>query len=479
MGYPPENDTMPLSNSPPSASLSTRFTVHANPLGCERDATLHVQQTSSPIKTPAQSMDFLTELPSSHPLLLSCTEDMTQLVTAPGSVELASKLEELSGLASQIVRCSDKLQTVSQSDFSGNSASVCTLLPVVLSSAQNCLSVLQFIIGQTSISPLYVLCYRTFHLLTDFSYSPPSPPALGPPAHSSIPTSIPTSTFFLPSSVASLTAVLPELDRSVSPAELCRGEYSAIKSRVDSPVVDPRSSTPRSFSPAIDTSHLPANPLDQASPSRFATPATQRWPPPLVRTTPEPASYPTLGGRSDYERSPSSPLLSSILPIRHGVSIAELVDEENSFSSTRGGMNASRSPARCANMSPADSYPLLSIIIIDVTPRSPRRDISETPGISQIESLQSSSPSPPETSELLIAHAPGQFQSPPVSPASSDNHHTSGEGGKTPRRSIGKGSSPTTPEVLEGRTTRSSTKRKAAENSDRTELSKRVKLASF
>lgn len=90
---------------------------------------------------------------------------MTQPVTTPGSVELASKLEELSGLASRIVRCSDKLRAVSQGDFPGDSAAVFALLPVALSSAQNCLSVLEFIIGQTSISPLYVLCHQNYHLL--------------------------------------------------------------------------------------------------------------------------------------------------------------------------------------------------------------------------------------------------------------------------------------------------------------------------
>jgi hypothetical protein len=95
-------------------------------------------------------------------------EDMTQPVTTPDSVELASKLEELSGLASQIVRCSDELQTVSQSDSPGNSASVCGLLPVALSTAQNCLSVLQYIVGQTSISLPYVLCCQNRHFLAEF-----------------------------------------------------------------------------------------------------------------------------------------------------------------------------------------------------------------------------------------------------------------------------------------------------------------------
>jgi hypothetical protein len=87
-------------------------------------------------------------------LLLSRVEEMPELVTGPGSFELASKFEELSGLASQIVRFSEELQAVSQGEFLANSASVCALLPVALSNAQSCLSLLQFI-GQTPISPPY------------------------------------------------------------------------------------------------------------------------------------------------------------------------------------------------------------------------------------------------------------------------------------------------------------------------------------
>lgn len=93
---------------------------------------------------------------------------MAQPVTALGSFELASKLEELSGLASQIVRYSDELQTVSQGDFSGNSASVCALLPVALSSARICLTTLQAVINQTPISPPYVLPSFNYQLLIYF-----------------------------------------------------------------------------------------------------------------------------------------------------------------------------------------------------------------------------------------------------------------------------------------------------------------------
>ena len=79
---------------------------------------------------------------------------MSQLVTIPNSFELASKLEELSGLASQIVRFSDELRAVSPSDLLEDSASVCALLPVALLNAQSCLSILQ-LINQTSVSHPY------------------------------------------------------------------------------------------------------------------------------------------------------------------------------------------------------------------------------------------------------------------------------------------------------------------------------------
>lgn len=161
-------------------------------------------------------------------------------------------------------------------------------------------------------------------------------------------------------------------------------------------------------------------------------------------------------------------------PTRHGISIAELVDEEDSSPGTRGGTNASRSPGTSGNMSWA-SYPPLSIHFYDATPQ----DRPETPGVSQPESLRSSSPAPPETPELPIAHAPDPPHSPPVPPASRNNRHASGEGVKSPHRSKRKAASPATPEIPEGRMTRSSAKRKVVENSEmRTELSKRAKTGS-
>ena len=94
---------------------------------------------------------------------------MTQPVTAPGPLELVSMLEELSGLALQISRRSDELQMSSQSDPSWDSASVCALLPVALSNAQNCLSVLQFLVDQTPVSSPYVFpLHQNRRFLIDF-----------------------------------------------------------------------------------------------------------------------------------------------------------------------------------------------------------------------------------------------------------------------------------------------------------------------
>ena len=117
---------------------------------------------------------------------------MSQPVATPDSFESASKLEELAGLVSQIVRFSNELQAVSQCDFLADSASVCALLPVALSNAQSCLSLLQFIvqfIGQTPISSPY----HSPSFNPPLPCSPPPPfvsPALNPPTHSPVPTHV-------------------------------------------------------------------------------------------------------------------------------------------------------------------------------------------------------------------------------------------------------------------------------------------------
>lgn len=271
---------------------------------------------------------------------------------------------------------------------------------------------------------------------------------------------------------------MSESDRSVSPTEPCRGECGAIESRADSLVVDPRFLTPRLSPLAICAPNLPANSLDLTLPSRPTTPATQRWPipPPPIRTDFAPFIYQTPGGRSDDERSPSSPLFSSTTPIRHGVSIAELVDEENSSPGTRGGISSSRSPATRVNTSSVHSRPPLFISIADVTPRSVGRQI---PGVSQTKPLRSSPPSPSETPKPFTPWALGPSQSPSMYPASNDHRHTASEGEDIPRHSKRGKVSLTTPEVPERRVTRSSAKRKAAEDSEMgAKPPKRVKIGS-
>lgn len=100
-------------------------------------------------------------------------KEVTQSVTVPTSVELAPKLEELAGLGLQIVRSSRELQIAFQSDLSGSSASVCALLPVVLSNAQSCLSLLQFVLNQTPTSLPYVIHHQADRFLIEFSSQSP------------------------------------------------------------------------------------------------------------------------------------------------------------------------------------------------------------------------------------------------------------------------------------------------------------------
>lgn len=257
-----------------------------------------------------------------------------------------------------------------------------------------------------------------------------------------------------------------EPGRSVSPAEPWGRQCSTIQSRTDSSVVDPRFSTPEPTPLVIGTSRLPANSLDLPFPFLLTTPATRMWPilpppPSPVRATLEPSTHQTPGGCSVG------------VPTRHGVTIAELVDEENSSPDTRGGINPSRSAATCVNMSSAHGNPPLTISVVDVTPRSIESEILEASGVSQTKFIRSPS-SYPETPEYFTVQVPEPSRGPLVSPASS---HTARKGGKTPRRSKPKGSPLTTPEVPEGRVTRSRIKKKAAEDPGvETRPSKRVKI---
>ena len=98
-------------------------------------------------------MSSLTELSPSLPSTVS-VEDMSQPVTTSVSSELASQLEELSGLASQIYRLSNELQRVTQSDSLVSGTSVCAPLSLALSNARSCLANLQ-LVSQTPIPPPY------------------------------------------------------------------------------------------------------------------------------------------------------------------------------------------------------------------------------------------------------------------------------------------------------------------------------------
>lgn len=211
----------------------------------------------------------------------------------------------------------------------------------------------------------------------------------------------------------------------------------------------------------IGIAHLPEMSLDISFPSQYNAPATQRWPIPSTPLLPTRAisEHPTCsipGGRSANERSPLSPRFLSRSPVRHGVPIAELVDEEDSSPGTRGGVNPPYRPvATHVNMSAAQNYPLITISIVDVTPRPTRGSGGpEAPGI---RSSRSST------------------RSPLVSPGGGNRLHTAGGGGKTPRRSTLRGVLLTAPEVPNQRVTRSSVKRKATEDS---KPSKRMKTSS-
>ncbi|KAF9788402.1 hypothetical protein BJ322DRAFT_630825 [Thelephora terrestris] len=302
---------------------------------------------------------------------------MTQPVTTLSSSELASELEELSSLGSRIARTSYELRTMLQSDPSDHSASTCALLRVALSNAQGCLSLLQSMVQAPVHSP---------------SSPPHSPPVISP-YYSLTPAPVPTDPLFVP--------------------------------RSSRPVM-------------IGTPHLPDISLDISFPSR-PTPI-QSTPLLPTRTTLE-SSQSIPGVRSASEHSPSSPRLSNQSPTRHGMSIAELVDEENSSPGTRGGVNhSSYLVAARRNLPATQNYPLLTISIVDATPHSTR------------------SPGGPD----VLGSRP--LRSPPRSPWMSPANNclrTTSEGGRALRRSTRRGVPPTAPESPDQRMTRSRTKRKA------------------
>ena len=122
---------------------------------------------------------------------------MTQPVTTHDCFELASELEELSGLALRIVRNSDELRASLKSHPPTHSASARALLRVALSNVQGCLSLLQSMTRAPIHSP-YVYPPSSCYLcnVISCSPSPPSePPVTGPP-HPTTPVHTATGTFF-------------------------------------------------------------------------------------------------------------------------------------------------------------------------------------------------------------------------------------------------------------------------------------------
>lgn len=245
---------------------------------------------------------------------------MARPVTTFGPSELASKLEELSELASQIFRCSVELRTRLQSDPLADNASACTLLHVALLNAQGCLSLLQSV-NPAPISS-YVVPSPDVHPV-DFPCSPTSP--------------------FVPPVVCS--------PRSLTPNSIvsCTFFFFTHQSRL---LIGP----------------LLAVPTDLSLLSWSSQPATQRWPhqsiSPSFKTVIESPTLPSPGGRSANDYSPSPPFI-NLSRTRHDITIAKLVDEENLVPGTRGGVNR---PSRPAAM--AQTIPPLQMSFVDVTPRS-------------------------------------------------------------------------------------------------------------
>lgn len=85
-----------------------------------------------------------------------------------------------------------------------------------------------------------------------------------------------------------------------------------------------------------------------------------------------PIHPPPLPPSKSPVHGPSSPLFSSPTPTRHSVTIAELVDEEDSSPGTRGGVGASRPLTTHVRICPVGSYPPLRIAVVDVSPPVPR-----------------------------------------------------------------------------------------------------------
>ena len=218
----------------------------------------------------------------------------------------------------------------------------------------------------------------------------------------------------------------------------------------------------------IGTSCLPAIPLDQL-PLPRCTSSTELWPLyplplPSIRAASESSIRPTLGSPSENECSPSLPPLSYPTQTYRSVSLADLVDEEGSHPGTRGGMRPSPLPAAAhVNTSLSKYYPPLSICIVDVTPLLTRNPVLEAPEVSEVKSLRSSPSSPPGTPDRFCGQVPAPSRIPLTFPVSNDRRCAASEGRKA-RRSTRKGTSLADSETPKRPITRSSAKRKAADN---------------
>lgn len=335
---------------------------------------------------------------------------MTQPVTVLSSFALAPQLEELSALASRITHHSDELRATLQSGSLANTANACALLHVALSNAQGCLSLLQSI-NQAPINPSYVDHPQTA-AFTEFSRSVPS------------------------SSKPSILGLR-------SPTTLVATDISPLPH----PAYPPKGMT---------GTRLPDTPLDLSSPlhPHPNMSATQMWP---VPSTSSPHIHPAPGGHSTNGYSPD-PLPLHQTTTRRGVTIGELVDEEDLFPDTRGGVNPFRPPAWDMPPRAAINYPPLSIVIIDVTPRP-------TGG--------------PETTQAS-ADAPLKPSSQGPSTPTPHQGRAAHQGGKAPRSRGRKTVPQVAPEVPEKRVTRSGIKRGAPTEfgTSQTGFSKRPKTSS-
>ena len=130
-------------------------------------------------------------------------------------------------------------------------------------------------------------------------------------------------------------------------------------------------------------------------------------------------------------------------------------------------------------MSLAQSYPPLFISVVDATPHPTGREIPEAPEVSEMKSPRSSPSFPSETPRSFTTQVPGPSRSPLVSSANNNRRSTANKGGKTLRRLRLNRVPLVASEVPERRMTRSSAKRKAAEDLGMgTEPPKRVKTES-